>query len=132
MSNGATTARVLGTISLIGDRPVKLNSPKLQSTEPGTDNDLIWLVATYCFDLQRRMEYVFKAAEDFAIHADPDLAREIQADSRSLNEEGLSWKQRAQRAEAIMIRLYNEVETRHETLLRDVAEGGPQSSKVKY
>lgn len=122
MSNGDGTAKALGTISLIADTPPKLQSPKLQSTEPGYgDNDPVYLALTYCFDLMRRMEYVFKATKAFALSADPELAREIQADNEAINRDGLTWKERSGKAEEIMIRLYTEVGEEHERLLKKSA-----------
>ncbi|MGH7702712.1 MAG: hypothetical protein ACREMO_06435 [Gemmatimonadales bacterium] len=128
MARRDTEATALGSIALLADKPVKLNSPKLQSTVPGTDNDPVYLALTYCFDLMRRMEYIFKATESFALQGDPELARAIEVDNETLNAADLTWKQRAERAQGIMIRLYEEVGDRHDALLRRVAYGGGTQS----
>ena len=125
MSNG-DMQKALGSLSLVGDKPVKTFSPKLQSTEPGTDNDPLYLALTYCFDMMRRMEYIFIATKGFALQGDPELARQIRADNRILNEDGPTWKQRAEAAETIMLTLFGKIETEHNDLLNQVA--GPEPS----
>lgn len=68
-----------------------------------------YLLATYCFDIQRKLEYMYKATRAFARHGDPKLARQLLADERRINAPGLSWKQRALRAEARMLELQREI-----------------------
>ena len=62
------------------------------------------MVATFCFDLQRKLEYLCKATLEYESRMDSGLAREILADNEALQADGLSWKQRAELAEEIMLR----------------------------
>ena len=124
MSNEKSSDTALGAMSLLADRPIKQLSPKLQSTRSTNrydPNDPVYLALTYCFDLMRRMEYLFKATKGFALSADPQLAREIQRDNATLNQDGLTWQRRSELAEEIMVRLYGEIGDEHAKLLKEVA-----------
>ncbi|MGZ8415298.1 MAG: hypothetical protein ACXW61_12510 [Gemmatirosa sp.] len=86
----------------------------------GTE-EAFYLLATYCFDLQRKMEYLYKATRAFAPFGDPVIARQLLADERHINAPGLTWKQRALRAEARMLDLQREIGLEHRRLLEQVA-----------
>jgi hypothetical protein len=112
----------LGALCGLGDTPVRRLSPKLNSVEPGSV-EAFYMVATFCFDLQRKLEYMCKATLEYESRMDSGLAREILADNEALQAEGLSWKQRAELAEEIMLRLYREVGPQHEKGLQRAAKG---------
>jgi hypothetical protein len=113
--------RALGSICVIADGSMKHNTPKLKSVQPGSV-EAYYMVAAFCFDLARKMDYVFKATEKFAEHADRDLAREIKRDNQSLYDERVvDWKEFAERAEEVLLRLYSEIHERHEALLERAA-----------
>jgi hypothetical protein len=113
--------RALGNICIIADGSMKHSTSKLQSVQPGSV-EAYYMVAAFCFDLARKMDYVFKATEGFAEHADRDLAREVKRDNNSLYQEReVDWKTLAERAEGILLRLYNEIHERHEDLLNRAA-----------
>ena len=101
-----------GGTTAVPDGPVKPN------TEEG-----FYLLATFCFDLERKMEYLYRATRTFALKGDPQLARELLADQESFNIDGLTWKERAQRSEARLRELQRQVGPEHERLLREVAKG---------
>ena len=91
--------------------------------KPNTEEGF-YLLATFCFDLERKMEYLYRATRAFALKGDPALARELLADQESFNGDGLTWKERARRSEARLRELQRLVGPEHERLLREVAKGG--------
>ena len=93
--------------------------------KPGSE-EAFYLLATYCFDLQRKMEYLYRAARVFGLRGDPAFARDLLNDERRINRAGLTWKQRAQQAEARMLELQREIGREHLELLKRVAAGGGQ------
>jgi hypothetical protein len=94
--------------------------------QPGTA-EFDWMLATYCFDLARKLEYICKATLDYAPQADRQLARQVFTDNEAINENGLSWEARARRAEQILRNLYEEIGPRHEEFLRALGGGGAAS-----
>jgi hypothetical protein len=112
--------RSLGNLCLIADRPITHLRRKLPQVEPGSAESF-YLCAAYCFDLQRKLEYTYIALRQFAGRADPRLARRLEADESVLNAKGLTWKQRAQRAERIMLKLYREIGQEHDRTVKRLA-----------
>jgi hypothetical protein len=113
MSNGTSaTAAQLGTIGLGTDNHPKGLSPKLDSV--GTDPDeRFYMLATYCFDLSRKLKYISLALEPFWDSTKPEDARRIKHENEVINppdEPELPWKERAQRAEDVMKKLWSELE----------------------
>jgi hypothetical protein len=88
--------------------------------KPGSE-EAFYLLATYCFDIQRKLECMYKATRAFARKGDPALARQLLADERRINAPGLTWKQRALRAEARMLELQREIGKEHLRVLIEVA-----------
>ena len=115
----------LGSICLLVDSVQHGTSHKLASVEPGSV-DGFYMLAAFCFDAARKMEYMFKATRQFAEQADPRLAREIRADNDAVKKAGGGeknyWKPTAEALEKIMLRLYNEIGNEHDRLLRDAAK----------
>jgi hypothetical protein len=65
------------------------------------------MVATYCFDLMRRLEYLIKVAQPFAEHVPPELSVRFMLDSNKINAPD-TWKGRAEAAEKVMLELSRE------------------------
>jgi hypothetical protein len=87
-----------------------------------------YLLATYCFDLERKMEYIYRSTHAFALKGDPALAKELLNDERTINVPGVTWKQRSMLAEARLRALYRQIGPEHMRLLEEVARrgtGGP-------
>jgi hypothetical protein len=112
--------RALGSVCLIMDRPITMPKRKLDVLRPGSDESY-YMLAAYCFDAARKMEYVFKALKPFAERGDPNLAKEIKDHNDQLNAPGLTWEQRANLAESIMIDLFGQIGAEHNALLNKVA-----------
>lgn len=117
---------VLGSISLAANTPVRRQRLKLEGLEAGTP-EFDWMLATYCFDLARKLEYVCKATLDYAPQGDGQFAGQILRHNDAINEDGISWEARARRAEQILRDLYQEIGARHEDILGKLG-GGAQSS----
>ncbi len=54
----------LGALCAASDSPMRKTTKKLESVEAGSV-EAFYMVAAYCFDLQRKMEYICKATLDF-------------------------------------------------------------------
>ena len=112
-------------------------SPKLQSVEPD-QSEAYYLLATYCFDLQRKMQYLYRilnrvarrvadqGLEDEQLRA---ISKELLADEEKLNGPGMTWRQRAEGMERRMIELHAMIEKDREELLRRFAGGGSGPSQ---
>ena len=83
-------------------------------------DEAFYLLATYCFDLSRKLEYLTKVARPFAEHMPPELAHEMIEDNDAIAA-GQTWKERAIVAERIMLRLYAETGDEHDRLLLEAA-----------
>ena len=119
--NGAGSLQTaVGGIALVSEKTTTWKTAKLDSVKIPTDEDY-YMLATFCFDLSRKMNYLFRATREFASDGDQDLARQLIADNDAINAKGLSWEQRARIAEGIMLRTVNELWEEHEQALRNVA-----------
>jgi hypothetical protein len=98
--------------------------PPLQKPVAAGSEEAFYLLATYCFDLQRKMEYIYRVAQAYGRRGDPALAVDLLRDERAINAPGLTWKQRALRAEARMLQLQDQVGSRHMQLLEELARRG--------
>src|SRR5262245_61415592 len=67
--------------------------------------EVIFLLATYCFDLARRLEYLTEVTRPFAGSIPPTLASQILQDNVSIDGGEVSWQVRATNAQTIMFRL---------------------------
>jgi hypothetical protein len=97
---------------------------KLASVEVGSP-DSVYMVATFCFDLHRRLQYMAKITRTLAEHIPSDIAREMLADDEAIKA-GAGWRERAEAAERIMLRLHGELSEDWERELRRAA-GQPAS-----
>jgi hypothetical protein len=110
MHNENTTIEaVLGTLSAGTTPPPKGLTEKLASVKVG-EPESFYMLATYCFDLSRKLQYLSKAARPFMEHIPADLEQEIEKDTQQINGPNMSWKDRAEVAEKIMLRLHDELE----------------------
>ena len=115
----------LGTMALAADSVQHAKSAKLASVEAGSV-DGFYMLAAFCFDAARKMEYFYKAARRFAEQGDPMLAQEIRNDNDAVKAAGGTkgyWKPTAEALEKIVLRLYNEIGEEHDRVLRQVAAG---------
>ncbi len=112
MSYGAA----LGAIALASDDWPDMMGPKLKTVE-GNPEARDYLIAAYCFDTARKLEYFYKATRRYALEADPELAAEIKRDNEALAKTSGNWKATAETAEGILLRLMADVVPDHKAIL---------------
>jgi hypothetical protein len=121
------TARKLGIIALATDNHPKGATPKLESV--GEDvNKRFFMLATFCFDLSRKLKYICLALRENWEDADPAFAKRILQDNEFINPgpEKLEWEEMAQRAEEVMKGLWQEIQNDgFERNLRELAGKAP-------
>ena len=86
-------------------------TPKLESV--GTDPDeRFYMLATFCFDLSRKLKYITLALQDYYRETPPEFARMIRDHERYINPkpDAISWEEMARRAEQVMKQLYAAVQ----------------------
>jgi hypothetical protein len=118
MSNCQDVPCMVATFSIASYPIPKKDEAKLENVTFG-DPEFLYLLATYCFDAQRKLLYACKAALPILEQADPELQREAAEDSEAING-APNWKERALTAEGIMLRLQRE-------LTMELRPGGPGS-----
>jgi len=112
--------RALGSICLLADSIPRKTMPKL-TVEPGSKEGF-YMLAAYCFNLSRKMEYVFKATREFGREADSALAREIKTTGDAIyGSPHTSWQEIAEKEEGALLRLFKEIEAEHDKLLNAAA-----------
>ena len=110
----------IGNIAITTESSTTHKSPKLESVKVGSPESY-YMLAAFCFDLSRKVNYLFRGTRDFASEADQELARLLIQDNDAIYEPGLTWEERARRAEAIMLRSVDELTEEHERVLHEVA-----------
>jgi hypothetical protein len=110
----------IGNVAIVCEKSTSVRRPKLDSVKVGS-NEAFYMLAAFCFDLSRKMNYLYRAAREFAPDADPALARQLIVDNEAINAEGLSWEQRARAAEVILRRTVEELTDEHDRVLARVA-----------
>jgi hypothetical protein len=113
----------LANIALGTDNHPKGATPKLESVGQDVD-DWFYMLATFCFDLSRKLKYICLALKEHWPDADPKFAKRILDDNEFINPGpgSLSWEEMAIRAEEVMKALWQEIQHEHfEENLRDIA-----------
>ena len=78
----------LGSVALAANDVITHTSPKLKAHQ--TQQEQLWMVTAYVFDLARKMELIYRATRRFARQdkADPELAKLIKQQNASLDSHG--------------------------------------------
>ena len=116
--------KALGNLALMADQSVKQQSPKLSLPQIRDLDEVTAMLATYAFDLARRMEYLYLATAEFGPEGSPRLARRLRKERALLNEgtvKSISWQKRAQRAQRLLLQAHARVGAAHDRLLDRVA-----------
>ncbi len=108
---GPITAAQLGNIALGTDNHPKGATPKLASVGQDVD-ERFFMLATFCFDLSRKLKYICLALREHWGDADPEFARRVLQDNELINPgpPRLSWEEMAQRSEEVMKGLWQEIQ----------------------
>jgi hypothetical protein len=113
MSNQTASAAQLGMMALGTDDHSRGLTPKLASVGDDPD-ERFYMLATFCFDLSRKMKYICLALQDFYSECPPAFAKKIRDHERYLNPRPeanfISWEEMANRAEEVMKALWSEVQ----------------------
>ena len=117
----ANLEALLATLYAVPRPPPKGYTDKMASVTVGTP-EAFFMLATYCFDLTRKLNYLIKVARPFAEHIPADLAAEILEHNDAINAQGLTWEARAKIAQDIMLGLYGEGGDEPERLLKQAAD----------
>jgi len=132
MSNGITytTSAKFGILALVTDNHPKGATPKLASV--GDDpNERFFMLATFCFDLSRKLKYICLALQEHWGDADPAFAKRLLRDNNYINPgpPRLTWAEMAPRAEKVMLDLWEEIQNQgFEETLREIAGKAPPPS----
>jgi hypothetical protein len=128
-STGTTDlATTLGKMALGTDGHPRGLTPKLESA--GTDPDeRFYMLATFCFDLSRKLKYITLALQEFYKACPPEFAKQIRDHERYINPKPdmISWEEMARRAEEVMKAMYAEVQkTGYTEILNELADRAEQ------
>jgi hypothetical protein len=112
MSTRTASPAQLGMLAHGSDDNLRGLTPKLGSV--GTDPDeRFYMLAAYCFDLSRKLKYISLALQEFYADTPPEFAKKIRDHERYINprpeENFISWREMAERAEEVMKGLWSEV-----------------------
>lgn len=128
----SATPAMLGKIALGSDGHPRGLTTKLESV--GSDPDeRFYMLATFCFDLSRKLKYITLALQEFYREAPPEFAKLIRDHERYINPkpDTIPWEEMARRSEQVMKELFAQVqETGYAEALNelaDKAEGSAQS-----
>ena len=106
-----TLPQQLGMMATGTDGHTRGLTPKLDSV--GTDPDeRFYMLATFCFDLSRKLKYITLALQDYYRETPPEFAKMIRDHERYINPkpDTIPWEEMARRAEQVMKELYAAVQ----------------------
>jgi hypothetical protein len=112
MTNSSTATRAqLGMIALGTDGHTRGLTPKLESVGDDPD-ERFYMLATFCFDLSRKLKYITLALQEYYRDAPPEFARMIRDHERYINPkpDHIPWEEMARRAEQVMKELFAQVQ----------------------
>lgn len=109
-TDDVVTRKTLANIARATNNHPRGRTPKLESV--GTDPDeRFFMLATFCFDLSRKLKYISLALKDYFGEEDEAFAEKILRDEQFINPkpDALPWEAMAIRAEEVMKRLHQEL-----------------------
>ncbi len=122
----------LGIIGLGTDNHPRGQTPKLESVGDDAD-ERFYMLATFCFDLSRKLKYISLALAEHYGDAPPEWAQRILRDEEYINPKPatISWAEMARRAEQVMKELHRETENAgySETLRRLAGQAGEPAAE---
>jgi hypothetical protein len=99
----------LGNIALATNNHPRGQTPKLELCK--TPDERFFMLATFCFDISRKLKYISYALKEYYGDADPAFKEKILEDERYINPkpDPIPWETMACRAEEVMKRLHLEL-----------------------
>lgn len=125
----SATPSQLGMVALGADGHPRGLTPKLESVGDDADQRF-YMLATFCFDLSRKLKYISLALQEFYHDAPPEFAKKIRDHERYINPkpDPIPWEEMARRAEQVMKELFAEVEDAgYSAALNELADRAEQT-----
>jgi TPP-dependent indolepyruvate ferredoxin oxidoreductase alpha subunit len=96
--------------------------PKLKTVNPNSP-EAFYMLAAFCFDLSRKLDYVFLALRRFCegAHTDKRFARRVLRENEEVYRSRDSWEQAARDTEKVFLRVMREIRNDHQRLLKRMA-----------
>lgn len=113
----------LGSVAIIVDQIPHMFDNKLKGLKPGSD-DAFYMLAAFCFNVSRKLEYFFLATKEFGQDADRAIALRLKRDRDELASAGTDWHSIAVKEEELMRRIYGEIKDDYEALWASKTGGG--------
>src|SRR5262245_65976048 len=110
------------------NRAVTHQSAKMQDAQ--TQEEQLALAISYCFDIQRKLEYACHALEAFAEYGDPELAHQLRKDDEELCNTAINWEQRKHIAHRIMLEVSAAIHEKHESNIKEHARRATRRAPV--
>jgi hypothetical protein len=100
----------LANLALATNNHPRGQTPKLESVGDDPD-ERFFMLATFCFDLSRKLKYISYALREYYPLADEAFKKKILDDERYINPKPtpIPWKTMAIRAEEVMKHLHKEL-----------------------
>lgn len=95
--------------------------PKLETVDPNTP-EAFYMLAAFCLDLSRKLDYIFLVMRDFAEETDRAFARRLLDDNQEVYSSRESWEKAARDTEKVFLRLLREIHDEHQRLLERLAK----------
>jgi hypothetical protein len=109
----------LGALCVLSEGSVHKLRPKLEGVDPNTP-EAFYMLAAFCFDLSRKLDYIFLAMRRFAEETHPAFARRVLSDNGEAYGDP-DWEATARRTEEVFLRVLREIHEEHERLLARLA-----------
>jgi hypothetical protein len=94
--------------------------PKLETVDPNTP-EAFYMLAAFCLDLSRKLDYIFLVMRGFAEETDSAFARRLLNDNQEVYSSRDSWETAARDTERVFLRLLREIHEEHRRLLERLA-----------
>ena len=108
--------RALGTLCIVVEGSEHKKRGKLESVRMNT-LDTFYMPAAFCFDLSRKMDYIYLAMREFVEDANTDIAKRVLNDNGKAYKDNLTWEESAQETERVFLNVLREIHDEHERLL---------------
>ena len=107
----SATPAMLAQIALGTDGHPRGLTPKLDSVGADAD-ERFYMLATFCFDLSRKLKYITLALQEFYREAPPEFAKMIRDHESYINPkpDTIPWEEMARRAEQVLKELFAQVQ----------------------
>jgi hypothetical protein len=110
----------LGTLCICVEGSQHEKTDKLDSVDMDS-RETFYMPAAFCFDISRKLDYIFMTMRPFADDADRGIARRVLSDNEKAYKRGMRWEEAARTTERVFLKVLREMHDEHEQLLREAA-----------